>query len=249
MSPDFAHTLYSDSSYRDVVDGSNIAPDAFYPARARYFDRTWTSLLPADRACRILDVGCGTGALLWWLQARGYVDTHGIDLSQTSVDQACAAGVKGVLVADAFEWLTAERASGGFYDVIILRDVLEHLHPDAVIQLIAAVRRALRPGGRLILQVPNAEAPVFGRIRYGDFTHRLAFTTKSISQVLTAGGFTQLAYWSAGPWYPIGRRTPQLVILKAVELIHRIVLYGVAGRRNAIVSESFITVASAPSKS
>jgi 2-polyprenyl-3-methyl-5-hydroxy-6-metoxy-1,4-benzoquinol methylase len=246
MSTDSVESLYLSSSYRDVVDGTYVAPEVFYQTRARYFDRTWTHLIPEDRNSRILDAGCGSGALLWWLQARGYRNSQGIDLSKPMVDQASAAGVKSVFVGNAFQWLTSERSGGGMYDVIILRDVLEHLSPTSVIEMVGIVRSALRPGGRLIAQVPNAEAPAFGRIRYGDFTHQLAFTTRSISQVLSAGGFVNLAFWPAAPWYPLGKRTPQLAILKVVELMQRIVLYGVAGRRNAIVSESLIAVACGP---
>ena len=65
--------------------------------------------------------------------------------------------------------------------------------------MLVEVRRVLKPNGRWIIHAPNAESPFFGRIRYGDFTHELAFTHQSLGAVLRAGGFGQVECFEDEP--------------------------------------------------
>jgi len=44
----------------------------------------------------------------------------------------------------------------------------------------------------LIIHAPNGASPFGGRIRYGDFTHELAFTQESLRQVARVCGFSQV---------------------------------------------------------
>jgi hypothetical protein len=46
---------------------------------------------------------------------------------------------------------------------------------------------------------PNGDSPFFGAIRYGDFTHALAFTKKSIAQVLAITSFIDIQVYPTGP--------------------------------------------------
>ena len=58
--------------------------------------------------------------------------------------------------------------------------------------LVDRVARVLKSGGKFLIHVPNGESPFGGRVRYADFTHELAFTRESLSQLLNAGGFSQI---------------------------------------------------------
>ena len=44
-----------------------------------YLARTITKFFPADRNCSIVDLGCGSGALLLFLQEAGYLNTLGVE--------------------------------------------------------------------------------------------------------------------------------------------------------------------------
>lgn len=99
----------------------------------------------------VLDVGCG-GALFGRLLAdRGY-KVFGLDYSR----QAASVGWKEnkvPVVAGVFSNAPFPTAS---FAAVTMFHVLEHLYdPDAYIQ---AAWRLLRPGGRLIVQVPNASS-------------------------------------------------------------------------------------------
>lgn len=55
-----------------------------------------------------------------------------------------------------------------------------------------AIHRALRPGGRIILQIPNANASLAMRSRYIDFTRTSSFTEQSLAFVLANAGFCDI---------------------------------------------------------
>jgi hypothetical protein len=67
---------------------------------------------------------------------------------------------------------------------------LEHVPKSDTVELLAACRRALMPGGVLLLEVPNMGDPFNGVYsRYADFTHEVGFTEESLRYVLDLGGF------------------------------------------------------------
>ncbi len=96
--------------------------------------------------CRILDVGCGTGATLKMLRDLG--TAIGIDASGEALRFCRQRGLSRLARASA----QALPVASGCADVILALDLLEHLRDDA-----AAVRefaRVLRPGGLLVATVP-----------------------------------------------------------------------------------------------
>lgn len=152
--------------------------------------------LPQDKNTRILDLGCGYGPLVYFLQQKGYTNVLGIDASQEQVHAARQLGIQNVIRADIFDFLVSEENE---FDCIFALDVLEHFSKEEAFMLLEHVARALNPGGQLILHVPNAASPFFGAVFFADYTHELAFTAKSISQVLEATGFSRVRTYPSGP--------------------------------------------------
>jgi 2-polyprenyl-3-methyl-5-hydroxy-6-metoxy-1,4-benzoquinol methylase len=72
------------------------------------------------------------------------------------------------------------------------KDVIEHMTKDEFIHFLQAAHAALRPGGRIWLRTFNAQAPLSGMTRYGDFTHESGHSPSSLAQCLRATGFTQI---------------------------------------------------------
>lgn len=110
----------------------------------------------------VLDIGCGTGLFLREARERGWT-VEGIELSRSAV--AYARERFGLPVRQgALDEIALPDAA---FDVITMWHVLEHL-PDPLAALRQAAR-ALRPGGLLLLAVPNIgslEARLFGRRWY-----------------------------------------------------------------------------------
>jgi SAM-dependent methyltransferase len=205
----------------------------------RVFDRQWSDLLPADTGARILDVGCGSGSLVWWLQQRGYTQASGVDVSPEQVRIAGSLGVKNVFQADLGEYLNGRPES---YDLLIFRDVLEHFTRETVLLTLEACRSALRPGGALAIQVPNAETPLWGRIRHGDFTHELSFTEGSLRQLFATAGYDDLRFLPSGPVLQGPRDIPRHLLWKGVEALYKLLAYAETGRRRVIVTQNIIAV-------
>ncbi|MCC7489254.1 MAG: class I SAM-dependent methyltransferase [Gammaproteobacteria bacterium] len=118
-------------------------------------DQSWAFIqrqLPGPG--RLLDIGCGTGRLLYLAQRAGW-QVKGLELSP-----AMAAFVQDKLGVEvmAGDFLASDPAPGdaGAYDIVCLRHVLEHL-PDGL-GAMARIRALLRPGGYFLAEMPNVEA-------------------------------------------------------------------------------------------
>lgn len=106
----------------------------------------------AGRRLRILDAGCGTGKLMTLLSP--LAEVQGIDSSEEALRYCRERGLSRVAVADLNEWESA----GATYDVITCIDVLCHETLRDVSAVLGRFRKALTPGGLLILNVPAFES-------------------------------------------------------------------------------------------
>jgi SAM-dependent methyltransferase len=96
---------------------------------------------------RVLDVGCGLGAYVRKMRSFS-PDVYGVDIDPDKVEEACAE-LPNIQVAPAEELPFPD----GFFDVILLHEVIEHVNDD--VQTIHEAYRCLRPGGRLVVFAPN----------------------------------------------------------------------------------------------
>jgi 2-polyprenyl-3-methyl-5-hydroxy-6-metoxy-1,4-benzoquinol methylase len=151
------------------------------------FESNFGAHLPPPPAT-VLEIGFGEGHTLERLAHRGYTDLHGWDISRECVERAVASGVPGTLKhADALVELRAREGSG--FDVILAKDLLEHLPRADVLPFLGAVHAALKPGGVFLARLPNMGSFFAVMLRYDDFTHRLGFTENSLRQVFNLAGF------------------------------------------------------------
>ena len=144
--------------------------------------------LPRDRNARILDFGCGWGHQLLSLWCAGYRNLEGVDVSpeQVEVARELAGGRVPIVCKDGREYLCD---TSGCYDVILLYDVIEHFPVPECLGLLERVRRALVPGGTLVVRVPNANNLCSARSLYMDVTHVMLFTEYSLMQLFDEAGF------------------------------------------------------------
>jgi SAM-dependent methyltransferase len=161
-----------------------------------YFAAHVVPHLPADRSAVIGEIGCGWGRYLAALAALGYARAEGVDVSPEQVAYAREhLRLTNVAQGDAVAWLGERR---GRFDALLALDVLEHLDTDALVAVMEAAREALRPGGVVVVQAPNALAPL-SPLRYADLTHARAFTAGSLAQLFRAAGLTPRAFHEAAP--------------------------------------------------
>jgi SAM-dependent methyltransferase len=108
-----------------------------------------------------------------------------------------------------------------------------------------AVRRALRPGGRFILHVPNAEAVFAARMRYWDVLAEDAFTRASIAQMLRACDFAEVACFEDRPVAHGARSALRAALWPLLRGVMRLFLAVETGEggREAIFSQCLLAVA------
>jgi SAM-dependent methyltransferase len=142
-------------------------------------------LLPHLRPGRVLDVGCGSGALLRILRDGGW-DAVGVETSPEAVAEASKQNLEvslGELPDMSFEHAT--------FDAVIMKHSLEHTHdPAAVLREVAQI---LRPRGIAVIGVPNMaslEARAFGSCwRQIDAPrHLYHFTPVTLNLLLSKSG-------------------------------------------------------------
>jgi SAM-dependent methyltransferase len=186
MAAEYRGALYA--SYREThYQAFNPGDTASRCAIAESYDLTLGAYLPANLDSRILDVGCGSGFLLEWLQDKGYRNVHGIDLSQDQVSYCKKRGLS-VEEAEASSFL---KANPGF-DLVTLTDIAEHLKRDEAIAIVSAVHKALNVGGAILIRTPNASSLIASTERWIDLTHELLYTEHSMRQLLRICGFKDI---------------------------------------------------------
>ena len=112
------------------------------------------------------------------------------------IEQGMSLGVRGIEVADMGTFLREHPHS---FDVIVARDILEHLSKEETVDLCGLVRGALKPRGSFIVQTVNAENLLWGRLRHADFTHDVAYTKESMRQLLLVEGFVTVDVYPQRP--------------------------------------------------
>lgn len=205
-----------------------------FPVWKKYFSK----FLPADKKINILDVACGDGGLVLWLQNSGYELSEGIDISSEQIKKAQDLGAKNIFESDMLSYLGARE---GKYDLIFMRDIIEHIKKDEMFGVLERVVNSLKTGGQLVIQTPNAESPLSGRLRYCDFTHEVGFTQDSMHEVLLAAGLKEIKTYPTGPVVHGLKSLVRFVFWKIIMLFVRFYVLVETGQARGIFTQSMIT--------
>lgn len=144
---------------------------------------------------KILDVGCGTGRLVKYLNQKGF-KTQGCEPAKEAVKIAQKIN-EGKLIKKASA--TALPYKTESFDLITSISVIEHLTHKEAKEFINEAKRVLRPQGFIIIITPNFSSP-FRYIKkkkwfaYSDPTHINYFTPKSIRLLLASSGFANISF-------------------------------------------------------
>lgn len=137
----------------------------------------------------ILEIGFGNGAFLGWARDKG-ARVRGAEVTPAALAAAQAAGI--ALVPPDFEASGALAAES--LDAVVAFDVFEHLDPATIPAKLAAIARALRPGGLLVLRYPNGQSPFGLDPLHADATHVVALSRAKIEQYAAGTGLRTIRY-------------------------------------------------------
>jgi SAM-dependent methyltransferase len=162
----------------------------WYRTLHRLIEQSLDAHLASWRDRRILDAGCGTGAIL---ERLGNPEAHvGIDLSPDALAYCKQRGLRSLTRGD----VTALPFAAGTFDAVISSSVLYHQWVPDVGQALVEARRVLRPGGLLLLNLP---AFAFLHSAHDEAVHTARrFRKPEVSRLLEAHGFAvrSLSYWT-----------------------------------------------------
>lgn len=104
----------------------------------------------------VADIGCGRGEAAKYLTENGY-HVFSVDYSYAAVplfEKNCGDGLPFLRhdVSLGMPWL-----KDGFFDLVILADIIEHLYPEQLRVLAADVLRILKKGGSCLIDTPIME--------------------------------------------------------------------------------------------
>lgn len=124
----------------------------------RYMDRYYLQrrleklkniLIEHDKNIKILDIGCGTGEVIGYINKLGYMNTFGLDISLTLSKISKNKVINSIMVADAISL----PFKANEFDFVIISDVIEHLpkYKDCLLE----AHRILKENGKLFITYPN----------------------------------------------------------------------------------------------
>lgn len=189
-----------------------------------------------SKGAKVLDAGCATGDFLSF--ARLDYDMWGLDVSEFAIGRAqkknpeIASQIRSGFVED-------QSYPDGFFDVIVLWDVLEHLWDP--VEVCRRLLRTLRPGGCLCISTPNVGsfvARVMGKYwAFMTVPEHLGFCNrKTMRYLLQERLHLELVEWKTkGKWanlgfvlYKLKRIFPRLVPQALVDLFRTRILRWIA---------------------
>jgi 2-polyprenyl-3-methyl-5-hydroxy-6-metoxy-1,4-benzoquinol methylase len=175
---------------------------------------------------RILDVGCGGGALLQEFKNAGW-EVNGTDVSPEFAHMAQALGIP-VVVGDA----TSIDLPVRHFDLITMSHVVEHFVDP--LEVLAHCARWLRGGGAVALETPNWKG-IGALVRGSKWSHIIPpehlnyFTPKSLRRLALRAGLARPETATTTPPFLEGLATMPWPLRRVARLFYRLAALGGIG--------------------
>ncbi|MGA1794449.1 MAG: class I SAM-dependent methyltransferase [bacterium] len=194
------HARYQDSFYSPAGERFSKSAERvcrfFRIKRASYVERV------LGRKGSILDVGCGRGIMIHELHKRGW------QVAGTQVSATAGSFIRKTFGIDCFIGeLPHASFSRHSFDIVTMWHVLEHL-PDPLLYL-RCCRGLVRPGGYLLIEVPNAASwsarmTKTAWMGWDPLHHMHHYTPSTVRLALHKAGFSPISWdflsWEYGPF-------------------------------------------------
>jgi SAM-dependent methyltransferase len=174
------------------------------------FHLTLFTATDSARPLNYLDVGCGNHMPRATKRRFPKWRYHGLDRADYNVDAADKAAMTAHYAVD-LERDDLSTLPDGYFDVIVMSHVIEHLSNG--LDVLVALTVKLKPGGRLYVEFPSVRSLALpsmkGSLNFcDDPTHVRVYDVREISNLLLARGFRivkagRRRYWARVILFPV----------------------------------------------
>lgn len=187
-----AFPLPSKNEVKKLYQGDYYKNYSFYnsqiPAHRAYFQKKIAQIKKYRSSGKLLDVGCAVGILLDEAKKQGFTP-EGVDVSDYAVNQCLKLDLK-AFVGD----ITVINKKN-YYDIITAFEIVEHEYDP--VKALKTMALLLKPGGLLVITVPNTETltnKLMGKYWFGwrNKEHLYHFNQKSLFLLLEKAGFSKI---------------------------------------------------------
>ena len=178
------HYDVSNAFYRLWLDEQQVYSCAYFTSANESLDQAQRNKL--EHVCRklrlqpgekLLDIGCGWGALVCWAALHHGVRAHGITLSQQQLAYAQARiqaqGLQDLVTVELRDY--RDLAGDGVYDKVASIGMFEHVGLANLPAYLATVMRVLRPGGLFLNHGITHDEEGWNKTVASEFINRYVF--------------------------------------------------------------------------
>ena len=211
-----SHALYN----KNIISPMQYYEETRHEDRITFKERL-KKIEKRVRGKRMLDIGCNTGTFLGVAKEAGW-GCYGVDVNK-GVRKECEK--KGISFFHGT--LDTIKFKKNFFDVIIMNDLIEHVHDPR--KLLQQARKILKQEGIIFMVTPDAEsyAARFLKRRWPHLKpneHLMYFSKRTLKKLLKEEGFTIVRMNHIGRW----RRVETIVhkgrgVWGGMEMIEKII--------------------------
>ena len=151
------------------------------------------------RNTRILEIGCGTGEVSYWMARQSPARVVGADLCVPFIEEAKKKYQLPNLQYEVVDFNNPDVFPDGQFDYIVGNGIIHHLVKN-LDEVLASMQRLLKEGGKIIFMEPNIYNPyiyfIFSYSWLRTLTHlepdEMAFSKRFITRALARAGFTDI---------------------------------------------------------
>ncbi len=165
----------------------------------------------------VLEIGPGTGEMLYLLNNKKITTIDIVD-NDKAILTYCQKQfqIRKAILSKSFDLSPSVK---GKYDLVVLTQVFEHIPKKWYLNWVSTLYAALKPGGHIIITVPNGANPLVGTERYGDLQHENMFTIFSFQELMTFANLPNSSY------HITGFEIPPLTLINGFRIVLQKILH------------------------
>ena len=172
---------------KNLSEGDLLALEKSFKKMARFYSYIFKPFLNKNRAIKIVDLPCGHGNILYFLQSSGYTNYAGYDIDEGRISVAKKLNLN-AQIADGIEVIKNEKD----VDIIFCLDFMEHLKKEKAFEFASSCYEALSPKGIFIMRMPVTDSIRGAQDLFNDITHQWSANSQVIKGVLLQHGFSEV---------------------------------------------------------